>query len=104
MPTWAYEFKLAPREPVERGEVSANSEEEARRKLRVLLAAPRLPPGTKLVNLSVEKAAASKPAVAKVEKPEKPKSTTKATAAAPAPVRPKATPVATRNPTSKKTP
>ena len=31
-------------------------------------------------------------------------STTKATAAAPAPVRPKATPVATRNPTSKKTP
>jgi hypothetical protein len=54
--------------------------------------------------VSLEKAAASKSAVAKAEKPEKPKSTTKATAAAPAPVRPKATPVATRNPTSKKTP
>jgi len=35
MATWAYEFKLAPREPVERGELSANSEDEARRKLRV---------------------------------------------------------------------
>ncbi len=54
--------------------------------------------------VSLEKTAASRPAVAKAEKPEKPKSTTKATAAAPPPGRPKATPVATRNPTSKKTP
>ena len=55
--------------------------------------------------VSLEKTAASKSTVAKVEKqPEKPKTTTKATAAAPAPVRPKATPVATRNPTTKKTP
>jgi len=59
MATWAYEFKLAPREPVERGELSGNSEDEAHRKLRVLLAAPRLPAGTKLVNLSAEKAAAA---------------------------------------------
>jgi uncharacterized protein YjbI with pentapeptide repeats len=59
MASWAYEFKLGPREPVQRGELSANSEEEARRKLRVLLAAPRLPPGTKLVNLTAEKAAAA---------------------------------------------
>jgi hypothetical protein len=50
--------------------------------------------------VSLEKTAAAKPAVAKVEKP---KSATKATAAAGGPVRPKATPVATRNPTSKKT-
>ena len=55
--------------------------------------------------VSLEKTAASKSTIAKVEKqPEKPKMTTKATAAAPAPVRPKATPVATRNPTTKKTP
>ena len=55
--------------------------------------------------VSLEKTAASKSTVAKVEKqPEKPKTTTKAAAAAPAPVRPKATPVATRNPTTKKTP
>jgi hypothetical protein len=54
--------------------------------------------------VSLEKTAASKPAVAKAEKAEKPKATTKATAAAPTPVRPKATPVATRNPTTKKTP
>lgn len=59
MATWAYEFQPAPRQPVERGELTANSEEEARRKLRVLLAAPRLPPGTKLVNLSAEKEAAA---------------------------------------------
>ena len=59
MATWTYEFKLAPREPVERGELNASSEEEARRKLRVLLAAPRLPPGTKLVNQTAEKAAAA---------------------------------------------
>lgn len=59
MATWTYEFKLAPREPVERGELNAGSEEEARRKLRVLLAAPRLPPGTKLVNQTAEKAAAA---------------------------------------------
>jgi uncharacterized protein YjbI with pentapeptide repeats len=59
MATWAYEFKLGPREPVERGELSANTEDEARRKLRVLLAAPRLPQGTKLVNLTAEKAAAA---------------------------------------------
>jgi uncharacterized protein YjbI with pentapeptide repeats len=58
MATWAYEFKLGPREPVEHGELTAHTEEEARRKLRVLLAAPRLPPGTKLVNLTAEKAAA----------------------------------------------
>lgn len=59
MATWAYEFQLAPRQPVERGELSANSEDEARRKLRVLLAAPRLPAGTKLVNRTAEKAAAA---------------------------------------------
>jgi uncharacterized protein YjbI with pentapeptide repeats len=59
MATWAYEFQLAPREPVERGELTANSEEEARRKLRVLLRAPRLPAGTKLVNLSAEEEAAA---------------------------------------------
>ncbi len=59
MATWAYEFQVAPRQPVERGELTADSEEEARRKLRVLLLAPRLPPGTKLVNLSLEKAAAA---------------------------------------------
>ena len=59
MATWAYEFKLAPREPVERGELTASTEEEAKRKLRVLLAAPRLPPGTKLVNLTDERAAAA---------------------------------------------
>jgi hypothetical protein len=51
MATWAYEFQLAPREPVERGELTADSEEEARRKLRVLLLTARLPAGTKLVNL-----------------------------------------------------
>ncbi|HET6159951.1 MAG TPA: pentapeptide repeat-containing protein [Dongiaceae bacterium] len=66
MATWAYEFKLAPREPVERGELTARSEEEARRKLRVLLAAPRLPAGTKLVNLSVEKEAAASQRSAKL--------------------------------------
>ena len=59
MATWTYEFKLAPREPVERGELTAASEDEARRKLRVLLAAPRLPPGTKLVNQTAEKAVAA---------------------------------------------
>jgi uncharacterized protein YjbI with pentapeptide repeats len=59
MATGAYEIKLGPREPVERGELTANSEEEARRKLRVLLAAPRLPPGIRLVNLTAEKAAAA---------------------------------------------
>jgi hypothetical protein len=48
--------------------------------------------------VGLEKAAA-KPTVAKAERS---RSTTKATAAAP--VRPKATPVATRNPTSKRTP
>jgi len=57
MVTWAYEFQIAPREPVERGELTADSEDEARRKLRVLLRAPRLPSGTKLVNLSAEKEA-----------------------------------------------
>ena len=57
MATWAYEFQLAPREPVERGELTADSEDEARRKLRVLLRAPRLPAGTKLVDLSVEREA-----------------------------------------------
>ena len=59
MATWAYEFQVAPRQPVERGELTANSEEDARRKLRVLLRAPRLPPGTRLVNLSAEKEAAA---------------------------------------------
>ena len=59
MATWAYEFKLGPREPVERGELIANTEEEARRKLRVLLAAPRLPAGTKLVDLTAKRAAAA---------------------------------------------
>jgi len=59
MATWAYEFKLGPREPVERGELTAHTEEEARRKLRVLLLTPRLPAGTKLVNLTMEKAAAA---------------------------------------------
>jgi uncharacterized protein YjbI with pentapeptide repeats len=66
MATWAYEFQLAPREPVERGELSANTEDEARRKLRVLLAAPRLPAGTKLVNLSAEKVAAASQRSAKL--------------------------------------
>ena len=37
MAKWAYEFQVAPREPFERGELTASSEEEARRKLRVLL-------------------------------------------------------------------
>lgn len=59
MATWSNEFKLAPREPVEHGELNADSEEEARRKLRVLLAAPCLPAGTKLVNLTAEKALAA---------------------------------------------
>lgn len=59
MATWAYEFKIAPREPVERGELTAGTEDEARRKLRVLLAAPRLPAGTRLVNLTDERAAAA---------------------------------------------
>jgi uncharacterized protein YjbI with pentapeptide repeats len=59
MATWAYEFQVAPREPVERGELTAGSEEEARRKLRVLLLTPRLPSGTKLVNLSAERDAAA---------------------------------------------
>jgi len=59
MARWVYEFQVAPREPVERGELTANSEEEARRKLRVLLRAPRLPAGTKLVNLSAEEEAAA---------------------------------------------
>jgi uncharacterized protein YjbI with pentapeptide repeats len=68
MATWAYEFQLAPREPVERGELNANSEEEVRRKLRVLLAAPRLPVGTKLVNLSAEKEAAASQQSAKLRR------------------------------------
>lgn len=66
MAKWAYEFQVAPREPVERGELDARSEEEARRKLRVLLAAPRLPPGTRLVNLSAEKASAASQRSAKL--------------------------------------
>jgi uncharacterized protein YjbI with pentapeptide repeats len=59
METWAYQFQLDPRSPVESGELSAKTEDEARRKLRVLLAAPRLPPGTKLVNLTAEAEAAA---------------------------------------------
>jgi Pentapeptide repeats (8 copies) len=59
MATWGYEFKLDPRGPFERGELTAGSEAEARRKLRVLLAAPRLPLGTKLVNRTDEQAAAA---------------------------------------------
>ncbi|WP_119300123.1 pentapeptide repeat-containing protein [Dongia deserti] len=66
MAKWAYEFQAAPREPIERGELDAGSEEEARRKLRVLLATPRLPPGTKLVNLGAEKAAAASQRSAKL--------------------------------------
>jgi uncharacterized protein YjbI with pentapeptide repeats len=68
MATWAYEFQIAPREPVERGELSAKTEEEARRKLRVLLATPRLPPGTRLVNLSAEKEAAANQRSAKLRR------------------------------------
>lgn len=59
MAKWAYEYQVAPREPVERGELTASSEEEARRKLRVMLLMPRLLPNTKLVNLSAEKEAAA---------------------------------------------
>lgn len=66
MAKWAYEFQVAPREPAERGELDAHSEEEARRKLRVLLAAPRLPPGTRLVNLNAEKQAAASQRSAKL--------------------------------------
>ena len=66
MATWAYEFQIAPREPVERGELTASSEDEARRKLRVLLRAPRLPPGTKLVDLSAQKEAAATKRAAKL--------------------------------------
>jgi uncharacterized protein YjbI with pentapeptide repeats len=68
MATWAYEFQLAPREPVERGELTADSEEEARRKLRVLLLTARLPAGTKLVNLSAEKEAAATKRSAKLRR------------------------------------
>lgn len=68
MAKWAYEFQLAPRQPVERGELDAGSEEEARRKLRVLLATPRLPPGTRLINLSAEKEAAASQRSAKLRR------------------------------------
>ena len=50
-------------------------------------------------NVALEKTASSRPAVAKAEKPEKPKAATKVTAAAP--VRPKATPVATKTTATK---
>jgi hypothetical protein len=50
-------------------------------------------------NIALEKTASSRPAVAKAEKPEKPKAATKVTAAAP--VRPKATPVATKTTATK---
>ncbi len=50
MPTYVYELPLAPRTPIEHGEVEAESEDDARRQLRVLYATPALPLATRLTD------------------------------------------------------
>jgi uncharacterized protein YjbI with pentapeptide repeats len=60
MATWTYEYSLDPRGSVESGEVVAENEDEARRKVRILLATARLPQGIKLANLTTQRAAEAK--------------------------------------------
>ena len=56
MATFLYELQPEPGSPIERGEIDATDEKDAKRKLRVRFLRASLPSGTKLVNKEVEDA------------------------------------------------